>query len=118
MNEYEIKNRIRNAIILLTSGHRFKVGDLTLGAKEKRHLSVTGYTLYWDLKNLTRQKALIELSEIKDIFKEMLAISPELVDFVKNRKIVYYLADDYGSGELEICREENDEVKWTGILKE
>ena len=115
--ESEMRNRIKNAVILLKDGHIFKVGDLIFSAGKSDYFSVTGYTL-WSLENLTRQKALTELCEIKNIFKNMLTISPELADFVKDKKSVYYLVQDYGNGSLEICREENEEVKWTEILKE
>ena len=117
MSENEIIQRIRNAIILLKDGRGFKVGDLTLEAKDN-YFSVSGWTSYNYLKNLTRQKALAELAETKELFKKMLAISPELVDFIKNRELVYFLYyEDCGCG-LEICSEINGQVKWTKMLKE
>lgn len=113
MTENELKHRINNAIVLLTDGHPFRVGDLTFGAKDKFHFSVTGWTHCNDLKNLTEQRALTELSEIKVLFKEMTTVSPELADFIKDRQVHYSLGYDYGMGSLEICNETDGQIKWT-----
>lgn len=118
MTDLELKDRIKNAIILLTDEHSIKVGDLTFGAKDKKHFSVTGWTLCNDLQDLTKQKALTELQETKDLFKKMINYSSELSDFTKDRKIEYCLAYDYGMGGLEICNEVQGKLKWIAILKE
>jgi hypothetical protein len=50
MNEQELIQRINSAIVLLTDGHTFKVGDLTFSCRDKKHFSVTGWTVKNDLK--------------------------------------------------------------------
>lgn len=118
MNEEELHQRIKTAIILLRDGHSFKVGDLTFGATDNHHFSVTGWTLCNDLKNLTEQRALTELNETKALFKKMTAVSPELTDFIKDRQVHYSLCHDYGMGGLEICNESDGHIKWTTALEE
>jgi ribulose bisphosphate carboxylase small subunit len=117
MTENELKHRIENAIVLLTDGHPFKVGDLTFWAKDNSHFSVTGWTICNDLKNLTRQKALDEMNETKSLFKKMTSISPELTDFIKDRKVQYCLGYDYGMGGLEICSEIDGQIQWVTELE-
>lgn len=118
MNEGELINRIKSAIILLTDGHAFNVGDLTFSSRGKNQFSVTGWTIKNDLKNITKETALKELAETKELFRKMIAASSELADFIKNRQIEYCLGYDYGMGGLEICSETNGQIKWTTELKE
>ena len=118
VTENELKHRIKNAIILLTEGHPFKVGDLTFGITKGQDFTVTGWTLCNDLKNLTKQKALTELNETKSLFKEMASISPELTDFLKDKNVKYSLGFDYGMGGLEICNEAYGKIKWTTSLEQ
>jgi len=118
MNKEELLHRIKSAIVLLKDGHPFKVGDLTFGCKDNKHISVTGWTVCNDLKKLTKDKALTELSEIKELFNNMLSVSPELSDFIKYRQVEYSLDYDYGMGGLGICNEINGQIKWTAELKE
>ena len=54
MDKKELQERITNAIVLLTNGHSFKVGDLTFQSR-KNYFSVTGWTLKNDLKNITKK---------------------------------------------------------------
>jgi|SRR5690606_3400443 len=117
MTEKELRNRINNAIILLTDGHAFKVGDLTFGASSQHHFSVTGWTICSDLKSLTKQRALDEIHETKSLFNKMLSVSPELTDFIKNRQVTYSLDYDYGMGGLEISNETNGQIEWTTELE-
>ena len=117
MNEVELHQRIKTAIVLLKDGHSLKVGDLTFGAADTHKFSVTGWTLCNDLKSLTKQRALTELSETITLFKEMTAVSPELADFIKDRQVHYSLGYDYGMAGLEICSETDGQIKWTTELE-
>lgn len=118
MTENELKQRIKNAVILLTDEHSLKVGDLTFGATKNSRLSVTGWTRCNELQNLTKNKALTELDEIKDLFQEMISVSSELKDFAKSRAVEYYLNYDYGMGGLGICSEIGGQIKWATTLEE
>lgn len=112
MNADELQQRIKNATILLADSHSLMVSDLTFGCKDKKHFSVTGWTLKNDLENLTNQSALSELAEIKMLFTKMTISSNELADFIKNRQIEYRLGFDYGMGAIGICKETNGHLTW------
>jgi hypothetical protein len=112
MEKQELELRIKNAIILLSDGHPFKVGDLTFGTKDKDHFSVTGWTITNDLKNITKESATKELMEIKDLFKRMTSVSKELSNFIENKKLEYHLGFDYGMGAIGICTEKDGQLKW------
>jgi hypothetical protein len=117
MDKKELQERITNAIVLLTDGHPFKVGDLTFKS-QKDCFSVTGWTLKNDLKNVTKKTALTELKETKDLFNKMCLAAPELSDFIVGKEIEYHLCFDVGKGGIGICSETDGGIKWVTELKE
>ncbi|WP_276371945.1 hypothetical protein [Chryseolinea sp. H1M3-3] len=112
MEKQELELRIKNAIILLSNGHPFEVGDLTLGTRDKNHFSVTGWSVNNDLKNITKESAIKEMNEIKDLFKRMTLVSKDLSSFIENKKIEYHLRFDYGMGAIGICTEKDGRLEW------
>ncbi len=113
MTEQELKHRIRNAIIFLSEKGTFKVGDLNFSTQNKNEFSVIGWTIKTNLKNITKETALTELNETKELFKKMISKSPELASFINNKQIEYILSyDDYGKVGIEICSEINGKIKW------
>ena len=110
-------NRLKEAVVVLKKGGTMKVGDVRLGVYGDNELTVTGWTRYHSLENLTRAKALNELAEIKDIFTEMLNASLELMDFAKTKEVGYYLGKDYGQGAIGICKEISGRLIWEIELK-
>ena len=117
MDKNELQERVENAIVLLTNGHSFKIGDLTFQSRQN-YFSVTGWTLKNDLKNITKKTALIELKEIKELFSKMCLASPELTDFIDGKEVEYHLGFDCGKSSVGICDETNGKIKWITELKE
>lgn len=103
---------------MLTDGHSYNVGELTLGAVDRSNITVTGWTIWKDLKSLSKERALSELKETEYLFKKMVSISPELTDFIKNREVKFCLWYDYGMGGIEICFDNGKKIEWLVRLKE
>ncbi len=104
---------------LLQDNQSLKVGDLTLRLKNNTELAVTGWTNFTHFKNLTKRQSLIELNEIKEVFRLMLNCSKDLADFAQNKTISYFLNyADSGKCGIEICNEENGQVFWQAQLRE
>jgi len=118
MDTEELKQRIKTALILVADGHSLNVGDLTLGCKDKKHFSVSGWTNNNLLENVTRQSALAELTDIKSLFAKMVDASYELSEFIKGRQIEYHLGYDYGMGGIGICFEKDGQIIWETELRE
>lgn len=113
----EAITRLNEAVAVLKGGGTMKVGDVRLGVYGDNELTVTGWTRFHSLENLTRTTALSELAEIKHIFTEMLEASPELTDFTKTKDVGYYLGQDYGQGAIGICKEISGRLVWEIELK-
>jgi hypothetical protein len=118
MNENELTDRIKNAIILLSDGHPFKVGDLTFGCDKQNNFFVSGWVGSFELKNISKTRALNELTETKQLFSKILAVSTDLKKFIENRNVEYLLCYNYGMGSIELCRERNGNIEWTTELND
>jgi hypothetical protein len=111
-------DRIKTAVDFLKDGQAFKLGDLTLGITDNGAMYVTGWTHYLNIENLTRDIALTELKEIKELFERMTHYSPELKTFTVDKVVKYNLAyDDSGKVGIGICEEVNGQLTWTMDLK-
>lgn len=108
----EILGRIKTAIEFLKDNLPFRVGELYMGIDESGLLNITGASKAIDLKNITKQRALEELGEIKLIFQKMVSISPELRVFISDKQIKFNLDFDYGMGDIRICSEIDGVLKW------
>lgn len=118
MNEKELLNRIKNALIIVKTGKAFVVDKLTLSAKNKNTFVVAGTSRKKNIEEVRKSLALKELHEVKMLFKSMLLISSELSEFIKQREVSFHLYFNYGMGELEICSDIEGKTKWELEIKE
>jgi hypothetical protein len=113
-----MQDRMDIAIEFMKEGKAFRVGDLRLGANNSNDIEVAGWSNYSSLKNITKPIAKNELEDIKTLFSEMLNESSKLRKFVDGKNIKFVLSyDDGGKGSIEICTEENGDLKWIMPLK-
>lgn len=100
-----MEDRIKTAVEFLKDGQSIKVGDLRLGMENPTKMYVTGWSNYCNPENLSKQIALRELQEIKDLFQNMVDSSSALNKFTKGKSIEFILALDYGHGSIGVCSE-------------
>ena len=109
---WQLQQRIKNALIIISENKPFKVGDLIFNSKDDNHIEIIGLTVKNTIESLKTEFVLEELEEIKMLFLKMVNISTELQSFIQNRQIKYSLIYEYGMGSLEICSESNGIVEW------
>lgn len=108
-----MQNKNKAALEFFKNGESYRIDDLRLGFDNNGAFQVIGWSQYFNLKNLTKEIALLELKEIKDLFFKMTESSKELRMFLTNRQIIYTLCfDDYGKASINICSEIDDVLKW------
>lgn len=113
-----MENRIKIALEFLKDGQSFTVGDLRLGLSSSNLLTITGWSQYLNFSNITKGNSLNELSEIRDIFSDMVAASDNLKRFIVDKSIEYILCyDDGGKASIDICSEKDGILKWQVELK-
>ena len=105
-------NRLKQAVAVLNEGGTMFVGDIRLGTFDGNQLTITGWTRYHSLENLTRSEAHSELREIKSLFAEMLNVSPELSEYARTKVLGYYLGFNCGQGAIGICNEVGGRLTW------
>jgi len=108
-----MENKIDIAVEFMKKNQTAKVGDLRLGANSLNEIEVAGWSNYSNLKNITKQIALKELQEIKDLFSEMVETSNKLKFFLIGKSIKHILYyDDAGKASITICTEEDGKIEW------
>jgi hypothetical protein len=113
MSDEENLLKLKNIEQLLRDDQSVKVGDLTLNLSGNDLVRVTGWSRFIYFKNITRNVAQIEMSEIKALFQLMRSASKELDEFVENKAITYFLQfDDAGKCGILVCAEEKGELQW------
>jgi|SRR5688572_25491760 hypothetical protein len=106
-------NRIKAAVDFLKDGKSFRIDDIRLGLIEFGVIEVAGWSQYVHIENITKNRALQELDEIKALFSQMVESSPELKDFIQGKNIVYSLYyDDYGKASINVCTEKTGILEW------
>ena len=113
-----MQSRIKAAIEFLKDNQSFLVGDLRLGVSATGDVQVSGWSHYKDFRSLSKAACLEELSEVKQIFSDMLMSSEDLRRFIEDKAIEYCLNfDDYGKASIGICSEKHNHIKWYVDLK-
>jgi len=107
----DILKRIKNGLLLLKEGVPYRVGELHL-ALGVDCFSVSADSYSTDLRYITKSSALNELSEIKQVFNNMVAISSDLKDLINNKKLKLTLYFNYGMGAITVCSEIEGVVNW------
>ncbi len=113
-----MERRIKIALEFLKDGHYFSVGEIRLGVKESNIVEVTGWSKYTNLTNLSKDKCLKELMELKSQFASMVDSSQDLRVFIENKSIEYsFFYDDDDKGSTLVCSERYGVVSWDIDLK-
>jgi hypothetical protein len=107
-----ITGRIRTSVEFVGDGPSLRVGDLRLGMNEADELCVTGVSRARTLRSLTKERALREMRKIREVFDAMVAVSPELQQFVREYSVRYELAFEAEGEATGICTEKDGAVRW------
>ena len=109
----EVQSRTKAVIEIIEQGEPFRVGNLLISITDKNSLTVTGWTEYIHMENLTKNFVLKELTAIKQAFEDLFLLSSEWKQFVADKTVEYNLAfDDYGKAGIYICKEKAGKVSW------
>ncbi|NJO24598.1 MAG: hypothetical protein HC867_00675 [Bacteroidia bacterium] len=108
-------DEIRRKIWRIADGIPFKLDNMTIRTTDSGKLIVTGWTDTINFKNISKEKILQELEELKSSFSELSKSFNELNDIVKgnNLTIEYHMAyDDAGKVGIGLCSELEGKINW------
>jgi len=110
-------NALKKALEFLKLEKPFIIDGLSIDSKSNI-LEVTGWSQFQHLENITITIATQELQSVKEQFEALVQESSELVEFMQNKAIEYYLHfDDYGKASVEIGREINNVKIFASFIK-
>lgn len=108
-------DEIRDKIWRIADGLPFKFGNMTIRTTDSGKLLVTGWTDTINFKNISKEKTLQELEELKSSFSDLSKSYNELNDIVKNNNLTieYHMAyDDAGKVGIGLCSELEGKINW------
>jgi len=106
-----MRERINIALEFLKLGQSYTIYSLRLGVRNQ-YMYVTGWSRCINMESLTRQMALDELDEVKELFGYMVKESPALAAFIKNKNVKYNLCFNPTKSFTPIVSEYVGAVTW------
>lgn len=85
-----MRERINIALEFLKLGQSYTIYSLRLGVRN-HYMYVTGWSKCASVESLTKQMALDELDEVKELFDYMVKESPALAAFIKDKNVKFNL---------------------------
>jgi len=85
-----MRERINIALEFLKLGQSYTIYSLRLGVRN-HYIYVTGWSRCANIESLTKQMALDELDEVKELFEYMVKESPALAAFIKDKNVKFNL---------------------------
>lgn len=106
-----MRDRINIALEFLKLGQSYTIYSLRLGVRN-HYMYVTGWSKCASVESLTKQMALDELEEVKELFDYMVKESPELAAFIKNKNVKFNLCVNPTKDFVPIVSEYVGAITW------
>jgi hypothetical protein len=106
---------IQERIWLIPDGIPLMLDDMTIRATDSGKLLVTGWTSTIHFVNITRERILMELDDLKNSYSELSMSFNELNDIVTNNNLTieYHVAyDEAGKIGIGLCSEIDGKLNW------
>jgi hypothetical protein len=106
-----MRERINIALEFLKLGQSYTIYSLRLGIRN-HYVYVTGWSRCISVESLTKQMALDELDEVKELFGYMVKESPALAAFLEGKNIKFNLCLNPTKDFIPIVSEYVGAVMW------
>jgi len=106
---------IRKRIWLIADGIPLKLDSMTIRTSDSGKLLVTGWTNTINFGNISKEKILQELDDLKSSFSDLSKKFPDLYDIVNGNDLIieYHMAyDDSGKAGIGLCSEIEGRLNW------
>lgn len=108
-------NDIRERIWLIPEGIPLKLGNMTIRTTDSNKLLIIGWTKTIYFENISKEKILRELGDLKASYSKLSESFTELRDIVENNNLIieYHIAyDDAGKVGIGLCSEIDGKLNW------
>ncbi len=108
-------DHLRNRIVLIADGVPLRLDNMTIRINDTGKLMVTGWTNTTYFENITRDKVLQELADLKTSYLELTHSFGELNEIVRsnNLDVEFHMAySDSGKSGIGLCSEIDGNLNW------
>lgn len=108
-------NQLTEKIWRIADGIPLRLDNCTIKIADNGRLLVTGWTDTFYFENITKDKVIQELSELKDSFNKLSESFPDLLTIIKsnNLTIEFHMQfDDNGKASVGLCSEIEGQINW------
>ncbi len=108
-------NNIRERLWLIAEGIPLKMENMTIRTTDSNKLLVNGFTDTFYFEDISKEKILQELDNLKDSFFELSKSFNELNHIIKNNNLTieYHMSyDDFGKVGIGLCSEISGILEW------
>src|ERR1017187_8581487 len=103
---------LKIVVDVLKNRKSLPVGNLNLGYTSDV-ITMTGWSQCSYLTGVTKENALRDILNAKNKFMDLLEKANDLADFIKDKKVEFYLGiDESGKGGINLCKEVDGQIKW------
>ena len=91
------------------------MGDMIIRTTDTDKLLVTGWTSTIHFENITRDRVLTELNQLKSSFSNLTSLFGELTDIIRENRLTvefHMKFDDSGKAGVGICSEIDGTLNW------
>jgi hypothetical protein len=107
-----LKQRIRNGLLVLKTGQPYRISDLVLRVKNDGCLHVYARSRNSILKSISEKSAVEELKLIEQKFNYLCNLSSKLHDFSIGREKILTITLRDGMSEIGVCSLIKEEIEW------
>jgi len=104
--------RLETAIDLAREDNTLSVQDNHIGFNANGHLRISGFSKWNNLNLITKQKALEEIEELKDIYAHWLGLTTMFRELNGWLRPEYGLNYSDGKNGIGICKVQDDNIEW------
>ena len=111
MNTTQLKERIWK----IPDGIPLRLDNCTIRISDNGRLLITGWTDTIYFENITKDKVMQELNELKDNFKTLSKLAPDLVALIDNINLTvefHMQFNDNGKAGIGLCSEIDGQLNW------
>jgi len=111
---YPNDSRFELALEQLKNGNTFDFGRVNFWLSPENPYSVLEARMRsnWNIQNVTEETAVSDFEQAKEIVSYLKSENSDFAHLLQLHPLRYVLINDYGTGIVEICRLENDNMVW------
>ncbi|MEP0481007.1 MAG: hypothetical protein ABJD23_12360, partial [Nonlabens sp.] len=107
-----LKKRITSAVNLATTGGVLLIQGVKISIRSKDQLIITGFSRALDLGNITKESALMEIQEVKNLYLHWIGLTNVFEKFTNSKPPKFVLSYSDSKVGIGICEMSRSNINW------